>query len=153
MATTVNFLNCTQDPRTFPKTLHPVKTGVSCQIKGSINVLYPQFIIKYDATLLSNNANYVTWNNKCYYITDIELDSANQMVISCAIDVLNTYSSEIKACAGTCVRWQGENKPTFVIDKSLPIEENRSENVNVNFGEAFPISSNLTSDRLVLITI
>jgi len=152
MATTVTFYSTNDDPRVIGKTLHTVTVKSNCKIKGEINTLYPSFILKYDANVISD-ANYVGWNGKYYFIRDKTLDSAEQMTITCAIDVLQTYETDIKACNATCVRWQGENKPTFVIDKSLPIEENRSENVNVNFGNPFPLSTSLLSDRVVLITI
>ena len=152
MATTVTFYSTNDDPRVIGKTLHAVKVKPNCNIKGEINTLYPSFLLKYDSDIVSN-ANYVGWNGKYYFIRDKTLDSAEQMTITCAIDVLQTYETDIKACNATCVRWQGEKKPTFVIDKSLPIEENRSENVNVNFGKPFLASGTNLDPTFVLITI
>lgn len=151
MASTVTFYNTPDDPRTIGKTMSQVGNGESVTVKGNINVLYPTFVLKYNPAL--TGANYFTWNGRFYFITDITLGSAEQMVISGAVDVLETYKDSIVTCPATCIRWQGEGKPTFVVDKSLPIEENRSENVNVNFGNSFQGTFFNSDPQYMFITI
>lgn len=158
MSSTVTFYNTSDDPRTIGKTLNQIgDSGVSVDIKGTINILYPTFTLKWNSSL--TGANYFLWNGRYYFITDITLSSAKQMSISGAVDVLETYSTSILNSEGNCIRWEnatnasGEVGPTFVIDKSLPIEENRSENINVNFGNKFPGITSDTDPQFVLLTI
>lgn len=151
MATTVDFYNSTDDPRVIGKNLSATVTGVNCNIKGSINILYPTFVLKWNSSIA--NSNYCMWNSKSYFITNKTLDSAKQMTISCAIDVLETYKDSIKSSPCTCIRSESEGKPTFVIDKSLPIEENRTENINVNFGNSFQSTFFVSDPQYMFITI
>lgn len=151
MAITVEFYQNQQDPRSIPKQLSSPYTKSNVKIKGSIDMLYPVFDLAYDSNLLTKN--YCKAWGKSYFITGITLDSAERMYVSCAIDVLNTYSTDILTSYGTCIRNEGIGKPTYIVDANLPVLENQSENTNVNFGNTFQGTFFNSDPQFMLITI
>ena len=70
-------------------------TGV---LKGDASIMNPVFILESDNNYLSG-VNYLYWQEggRYYYIDDIQVLTGSRMVLYCSVDVLETYSTEIKA--------------------------------------------------------
>ena len=69
-------------------------TGI---LKGDASIMNPVFILESDNNYLSG-VNYLYWQegNRYYYIDDIQMLTGGRMAIYCSVDVLETYSTEIK---------------------------------------------------------
>lgn len=96
MAFAATVYNCSDDPRTLHKTLPagiPVENIVPTE---SCDILNPTFILNYNASYAT--CNYIIVGspfNRSYFITDMKIDIGKKIVISCAVDVLRSYESEI----------------------------------------------------------
>ena len=85
--------NCSDDPRKLSKTL-PVDSKIvvsSITPTESCDILNPTFILNYDSAYTTKNYIVVdTPFNRSYFITDMKIDIGKKIVISCAVDVLQT---------------------------------------------------------------
>lgn len=89
--------------------------------KDRIDIISPTFIFNYSSTLLAANYLYCSDFGRYYFITNIAVDTAGRIVINCAVDVLQTYATEIKNCYGVIIRAESKGAPTMYVDNKLPI--------------------------------
>lgn len=87
----------TADQRKLDKTnnLTVVADIPNGQPTEDFNVLNPVFNVSYNAAILTANYVHVADLSRYYYITDIEILSGQRLRISCAVDVLMSYKSDI----------------------------------------------------------
>lgn len=57
----------------------------------------------------------------------MKIDIGKKIVISCSVDVLETYKLSIKNCVGCITRNEGIGAPTYVPDDKLPLDPNQKE--------------------------
>lgn len=125
MAFSATLYNNNDDPKVLNKTLsggYPVSSIVPTE---ACDILSPTFILNYNSTYTT--CNYIVVGapfNRSYFITDIKIDIGKKIVISCAVDVLETYKDSIKDCMACVTRNEGIGKPTYVPDNKLPIDPN-----------------------------
>lgn len=107
----VKLYNLSINPIIVDKTLGiPVsKTAV---IKDTLDVLNPVFELDYDSSILSCNYMYVQDLGRYYFINNIEIIN-HVITITGHVDVLKTYSSQIKAgkCTATRSNYKNKNIP------------------------------------------
>lgn len=74
-------------------TLRPTTNGtvVNCALKNSTSISNPSFIL----TVENFNISYVKWDNRFYFVTNINSLKNGVIELSCTIDVLATYKTEI----------------------------------------------------------
>ena len=84
------------DRRNLNKTITTIAT-IDAQLKQPCDVLNPVFIISYSSRYVT--ANYVTASElgRKYFINNINLLPGNRVELSCSVDVLMTYNSEIRS--------------------------------------------------------
>ena len=100
----VDFYKTTDDTRKIGKTVSEKKTVNAIFVYDSISILNPVFILRYDADIFEKNIFYCDTLKRWYSISSIQLQSAEKMVVSGAVDVLQTYSDEILKCKAQAVR-------------------------------------------------
>lgn len=116
----VDFYKTTDDSRKIGKTVTEKKTVNASFIYDSLSILNPSFILRYDSDIFEKNIFYCETLKRWYNITSIRLQSAEQMVVSGAVDVLQTYAESILSCKAQAIRATapGLNE---VVDTSFPI--------------------------------
>lgn len=105
MSFNATLYNCSDDPRKLSKNLENGTSISTIMPTESCDILNPVFILNY-------NANYTTKNyivvgppfNRSYFITDMKIDIGKKIVISCAVDVLQTYKDDIAKITANVVR-------------------------------------------------
>ena len=56
-----------------------------------------------------------------YYIPNMAVNTAQRIIVSCSVDVLQTYSAEIKNSTATILRSESIGAPTHYTDSKLPV--------------------------------
>ena len=90
------------------------------------SILAPQVTLDYDSSVLSSGYNYCyikEWG-RYYYITDISCDSGKKIILTLAVDALNTWRDGIKNSPVTVIRSESVGI-NYVPDKQLPIDPTR----------------------------
>lgn len=121
MAFTLNLYQTNSDPRQVTKDLTSVAANIPIQPTATLDILNPNIIINYNESYLNANYCYCSLLNRYYYITSTSLEIGKRIILNCAIDVLHTYSSQIRSCTACVVRNEGIGKPTYIPDNQLPI--------------------------------
>lgn len=113
MSFSANLYNCKDDRRKLSKTL----TGQGIPVNsitptGAVSLSSPTFILSYDESYIG--CNYLVIDeapfNRCYFIEDMQIDIGKKIVISCVVDVLQTYKKQIKKLTANVVRQEGTIK-------------------------------------------
>ena len=119
--------NCSDDPRKLSKTL-PVDSKIvvsSITPTESCDILNPTFILNYDSAYTTKNYIVVdTPFNRSYFITDMKIDIGKKIVISCAVDVLQTYKDSIKKINANVVRQENKIKEMLPDSNFVYLNEN-----------------------------
>lgn len=124
---TITFYKTSDDPRKLNKTMINIganDAAVTAPVNNTadtINLLSPDFIVA------SNNLYFTATHifcadmgNRYYFISNIELLTGGKMSISCNIDVLKTYASNIINCSGVVLRTQ-QPRSKLMYDNKLPL--------------------------------
>lgn len=150
---TLTFYTISDAPNVVNKTIGEGTAIQNCNPVEPCDMLNPSFIMEQGTAAAS--ANYVkipVFDNRYYFITDRTLLSGHRIMITCAIDVLYTYASSIKACTGTVLRSESIGVPSMIPDNKLPIQSNNLMVDADNFG-ATPFSPILATHPFILTTI
>ena len=112
MSFSATLYNNSDDPRALNKTLGTGYEVSNIRPTESCDILSPTFILDYDADYAQ--CNYVVVNapfNRSYFITDMKIDIGKKIVISCAVDVLQTYKEEIEKLKCSIIRQENLKEP------------------------------------------
>ena len=125
MALTAYLYNCGDDPRVLNKTLGEGLTVSQIRPTESCDLLNPIFILDYNSSYTS--CNYVkvgTPFNRSYFITDMKVNIGQKITISCTVDVLQTYKTDIENLNVNVVRNEtpGDLKAPYMPDPLFNIE-------------------------------
>ena len=113
MAINVQFGSCVDDKRKINKAFSSTITAAA-SVYGDISILSPRLLVEYNSSIFSCNYCYIAEYNRYYYITNISLSSGDRMVVSCSVDPLMSFSSEIMSLNVTITRQE------FADDNFLP---------------------------------
>lgn len=91
---------------------------VNAEVYGDASILAPQLLIEYNQAIFSLNYVYIAAFNRYYFLTNVTLSSGDRMILSCAIDPLNSFKSEILALNTTVVR-QEQAEDNFLPDRCM----------------------------------
>lgn len=125
---TLKFFSITEDPRVVNKSvnLNSPLTTVTANPTDVKEMLEPTFVLTNGSQISSNyNYIYISEFKRYYFITNMSLDKANNMIIKTHIDVLKTYAESIPNIDGMIIR--STKASGEVVDKSLPINEYEKE--------------------------
>jgi len=94
----------------------------SIEVYDLTSVLYPTVVLDYDSSVLTSGFNYcyISAFKRYYYIVDISVDSGKKIILSLAVDALNTYCSDILKCPATVVRSE-DARNSQIYDNQYPI--------------------------------
>lgn len=129
-------------------------TGVSPVISQTANIkpdtdidiLYPRFDFHYDSRILACNYLYCDTFDRYYYIKNIAVNTAQRIILDCEIDVLQTYSTDIKNSVATILRAEKIGKPTKYIDSKLPVYPSKKNITSIVMAQrSAPLSTTLST--------
>lgn len=81
----------------------------TCSLKEGSSIEDPILYMVYDTSLMGCNYVYIPDFSRYYFITGKEIDGKT-LYITCHVDVLKTYATDIKASKGTATRSNIYNK-------------------------------------------
>ncbi len=122
----VTFYKTASNPFKIDKVLTDATPITNAKPNTPCNVLTPQLIINYNSAIA--NYNYCILGapfNRCYFVGNITLDSAHQMIVPLSVDVMSTYGNGIKNANGVVTRSSKYSYPTLYIDSQLPVAPNK----------------------------
>ena len=108
-----------------------------------LDIITPTFVFDYSAAALACNYLYCSEFERFYFVTNIAVDTAGRINISCAIDVLQTYSAAIKNCRATVIRTTTGGKPTMYVDSKFPVYPSKKVVTSITSAET---SGSLSAD-------
>lgn len=93
--------------------------------RGEVDILNPVFIIAYDSDIISCNYAEISDWGKLYFVKS-SIMTDGRMRVELTVDPLTSNLKEIRELTATIIRTGSLDKPTYVPDDSLPIEQSRS---------------------------
>lgn len=128
----VTFYKTSSDPKCLHKTLSTaLGTALVLEPTASVGCLNPVLSIKYNSTFLPANYCQIDTFGR-YYWCSVAVDTAGRMTVSCKVDYLMSWATEIEACPATIVRAE-LGKPTYVPDNKLPVDSKRYFTEGIKF--------------------
>ena len=126
---TITLYKVNNDPTCIDKITGVTPTGsnISVYPLHSVNMLYPVFDIDLDNTYMCCNYLYCDTFDRYYFIKNISINTAQHMIIQCAIDVLQSFKNSILNSPTTILRAESIGYPTQIIDTKLPINPTRKQ--------------------------
>lgn len=118
--------NNQSDNRAVTKNLTYLGYG-DCAIKGECSILSPTFTITgmSDSTMSKFNYVYIPDWGRYYYVDNITAVLGKSFEISCYVDVLKTYASQIRSLNGF-VRRQEFEYNDYIPDVKIPARDTRN---------------------------
>ena len=122
---TLELMNTSSDKRYLSKSTSLIKK-VTCKIKEGTSIINPTVIIKKlsDGHIRKCNYAHISEFGRYYFINDITEAPANQLEISMHVDVLKTYSSQIRGISTLILRQENVYSPYYE-DKEALVRVNR----------------------------
>ena len=122
---TLELMNTSTDKRYLSKSTSLIKK-VTCKIKEGTSIINPTVIIKKlsDGHIRKCNYAHISEFGRYYFINDITEAPANQLEISMHVDVLKTYSSQIRGISTLILRQENIFSPYYE-DKEALVRVNR----------------------------
>lgn len=109
-------------------------TNITVNLKEGTSYFNPSFILNFNPT----GFNYLSWDNRYYYITNIENTRNGLYTISCELDALATYKSDILGTTAF-VLYSSSNYDIGIPDTRLSTKPNYIVKTNV---VTYPIVGN-----------
>lgn len=116
MALSASLYKINDDPRMIDKTLGTATKVYNASDPSNtltplepIDTLAPRLIVEYDQSIVGCNYIYIADWDKYYYITNVDLTTAQRIIFQCKVDVLYTYKDEIKNL--TAIKERGSSYP------------------------------------------
>ena len=123
----IDLYSVTADKKKMVKTKTAISsiTGATCT--EPCDVLRPQLILSGGASVNAINANYcfISTFGRYYFITDYTILSAERILITCEVDPLESWSSQILATNQLVTRSESIGKPTEIEDTLYPLKKNK----------------------------
>lgn len=119
---TVTLYNSSADAARLDKSgyLTLKREGVNADIKGACSVENPVLILDYNS--VDFNYVYAPAFGRYYFVTDIVVNTAGRVIISCKSDVLMSFKDSIKNLSVYVSRTEAEQlRDKMSIDNSMPI--------------------------------
>lgn len=111
-------------PNVINKNVENVVTFNNVKPFEPCDILEPKFVVEYNPDIYGANYCYCDTFARSYFITDISILTAHRMLISCSVDVLQTYGSNILNCEASVIRSESVGS-TDIPDGSYPVNPSR----------------------------
>lgn len=141
----VTFYQNNSDKIQITKSLSTIKT-VSAEFFNESSVISPTLIMAYDSTLCTTNYCYIPYFGRYYFITDIVIMDGNRMRVTCKVDVLMSYQSQIKSLQCIIDKQQTVPENSYINDGSYVVTD-KEFNTIINFPSGL-----LENGEFILIT-
>ena len=122
---TLELMNTSADKRYLSKSTSLIKK-VTCKIKEGTSIINPTVVIEKMSASHIRKCNYAHISDfgRYYFINDIVETTANRLEISMHVDVLKTYSSQIRGISTLILRQENVYSPYYE-DKEALVRVNR----------------------------
>lgn len=130
----INIYNTADDKRVIDKTLTLIMENASCQLVEGCSALDPVVKLSMNAAVYTANYMYIPYFGRYYFITNIEVIEGNVLRVTGHVDVLKTYSSQIKACTVNSRKNQNNYDMYLPDDRAI---ESRYIRYSKKFGRSF----------------
>lgn len=121
---TVKFGSTSDNPSVLNKS-YTFTISKNMKPLGEVSILNPIFIIAYDSDIIGCNYAEISDWGKFYFVTT-SIMTDGRMRVELNVDYLTSNKADIEKLNATIIRTGSLNKPTYVPDDSLPIEQSRS---------------------------
>ena len=142
----INFYQNTNDKRVISKTLGTATTKAGCQLIEPTDILNPSFTIDIDTSLYAYNYVYIAYFGRYYYIDNITVLDGVRMLVTCSVDVLMSFATQIKNCTVNSRR--NEKNYNMYLPDDRPVETRY-----IRYSQKFPHSFTDETPSYVLITV
>lgn len=105
MSVTADFYVCNSDRRNLYKNISLIFSTDFVFYENS-SILKPRLRIAYNANINNCNYMYIPALNRFYFIDDITYNNAGEMIVTCQIDVLQTYQNQIVGITCNIARYE-----------------------------------------------
>lgn len=119
MALFIDVGTCGDDPKKISKNPSWNYSGITCVTFEPCDVFTPVFILDYNPGILQCNYLRIGEWGRYYFIDDVQVNTANRMMIHCTVDPLMSFRDEILNMTCNVVRQQyrdGDSKAKYVVD-------------------------------------
>ena len=133
------------DNRTVSKQITPIKT-ISCNLKNNCNMKSPVIIVSRETlpNWINTNYAYLDTFKRYYYIKEINVMPADMLEIMLDVDVLMSFSSQIKGISCVIDRQEFLTNP-YITDTELPVRSHRVV--------SYKKIGNLSSSHTIVLTV
>lgn len=109
---------CYNFEKRYNSTKRPTGNGAvyNVQLKDATSIYTPVFTV----TNFGTEYNYLQWNNRYYYVTDVEIIRNNIYNLTCQIDFLRSFYDNI-ANTTAFIDYSTSDYNTQIIDNRLPV--------------------------------
>lgn len=126
---TIQFYNISDDRKVVDKNAGPstaIGNAVTIAPTSKVSIINPVVEIDNNSAFWVANYAYISDLGRYYYVDNITLNTAQRMIVSLTVDVLKSFSAEIKASKATVLRSASTHggKPTEYSDSKLPVFPN-----------------------------
>lgn len=111
-------------PNVINKSVENIVTFNNVKPYEPCDILEPKFVVEYNPDIYGANYCYCDTFARSYFITDISILTAHRMLITCSVDVLQTYATGILNCDVSVIRSESEGS-TDIPDGSYPVNPSR----------------------------
>ena len=150
---TITFYTSTANPKDIDKSgkLAIIGTGKILTPTKGVSILNPVVTVDYNSLFVSANYAYISAPFNRYYFVKCSVDTAGKIVVECAADALYSWQAYIKECDANIIRAE-QAGVNFVVDKQLPIDENRYFTQGIKFDKTIFKNPYTVTPTYVIIT-
>ena len=141
----IRLLSTSDDKRKVNKSYNVIKDNINYNKMDRTDIISPCYTIEYFNEIYNANYLYDNATDRYYYIENISMEDGGRCTLYCNVDVLMSFSNEIKKVVGTIDR--NENKKNgYLYDSNY-----KAYAYNQIVTKRFPNSMN--DDSIILITV
>lgn len=148
---TITLLQTADDPRKIGKTTYTIAADVPCKPSDPFTLLQPRILINYTSAYMACNYVYIPELSR-FYFAELTLISGRELLLTCKIDVLNSF--DLSNVEIMCVRSESAGI-NLAPDSKLPVDPSRSYVQGVLFPQQPLMSSTVetfATNQYLLIT-
>ena len=142
--------NNKSDKRQLVKNITEIKT-ISATAKGDINIISPTLIIQ-NTDMTNINYCYITELKRYYFLTNYTYITGQRIELHCNVDVLMSYSDEIKRLKVNVLRYE-KTRQSYITDSRIPLFSSTKQRVIEFPDNIFNLANTSADDKNFLLNI
>ena len=133
----VQLMQCASENSVIRKKLSTIQT-VNCVFKEDSSIINPVIILDYNSQSMNSvNYMYIPTFDRYYYMQDIRALTGGRYMVTCKLDVLQSFASDILSLLVVVDKQKSSDKTDLYIDDGSFVTENRLVNSIYNFPNSF----------------